>query len=85
MYFINVSKSNNKNAENLIDSEIKLGDIPMVGIAVLLPLPILNLISITFLRKIWRKVSILLQKNNKIIGEKKVLERRYIELLKGGI
>jgi hypothetical protein len=85
MYFINVSKSNNKNAENLIDSEIKLGDIPMVGIAVLLPLPILNLISITFLRKIWRKVSILLQKNNKIIGEKKVLERRYIELLKGEI
>lgn len=69
----------------MIDSEIKLGDIPMVGIAVLLPLPILNLISITFLRKIWRKVSILLQKNNKIIGEKKVLERRYIELLKGGI
>jgi hypothetical protein len=57
----------------------------MVGIAVLLPLPIPNLISITFLRKIWRKVSILPRKNNKIIREMKVLERRYIELLKGEI
>jgi hypothetical protein len=69
----------------LIDSEIKLGDIPMVGIAVLLPLPIPNLISITFLRKIWRKVSIVPQKINKIIGEKKGLEQRYIELVKGEI
>jgi hypothetical protein len=79
MYFINVFKSNNKNAE------FKLGDIPKVGVAVLLPLPIPNLISITFLRKIWRKVSIVPQKINKIIGEKKELEQRYIELLKGEI
>jgi hypothetical protein len=52
---MNASKSNNKNVKNLNDSEIKLGNKPMVGIAVLLPLPIPNLISILFFVKYGEK------------------------------
>jgi hypothetical protein len=65
---MNVSKSNNKNAE------IRLGDIPKGGGAVLLPLPIPNVISDTFLRKTIEKSFYHTIENNKIIREKKVLE-----------